>query len=132
MDLSLNLIHSSATVRSAASAAEDPGCCILSGKSKLLRSSRNRDRDHAVTLDSPELEYSGHRWPRRFVADRCKFDIGMSCSNEFCRQCGQAGKRRSAIYAKDQLPCFLRSLLTHSSLQRAKLIVGKRARMFHY
>ena len=32
----------------------------------------------------------------------------------------------SAVHRKNELPCFLRPPLTHSPLQRAKLIVGRR------
>ena len=50
-----------------------------------------------------------------------------SSRDELCSQRGQAGNCCSAGYTENQLACFLRPPLTHSPLQRAKLIVRKRA-----
>ena len=78
-----------------------------SGYPERMRSSRNGDRDHAVTLGTP--------------------NIGGSSRDELCSQRGQAGNCCGAVYTKNQFACFLRPPLTHSPLQRAKLIVRKRA-----
>jgi hypothetical protein len=54
-------------------------------------------------------------------------DFRASSRDEICRQRGLARNCCSAVYTKDQLPCFLRAPLTDSPFQRAKLTVRKRA-----
>ncbi len=116
MDLSLNLIHSSATARSAASAAKDPGDLRFFPESRApekLKERRSRPCCHlGYPLGLGIIAIFDQDVPLPIDA----FDFRMSRSNEFCRQRRQAGKRCSVVYAKDQLPCFLRSPLTYPSL----------------